>query len=517
MADIKINLGAPSAPATKPASTPATTVPVMAKPAAGITITSTAPAKVAGITIAAATPAAAPAKTAAGPAAQGLSFQNIFNQTKTEAKGPKMIESIASDKSDAAAKLKPILGNAPALQKTMEQEKEMRLKKKLRSRQMLFVMTFILAAGTTFYFFSELSPSFNLFGPNTTARLTDINKNLRGLQTNINKYRYLASQLDLNRFSYVAEQYLDKTGKIADPSTPVTQIKQLTADVADTESELPVILERLRTNLSQDIVAKTYRTEAEDEKTDDQVLQQFQEDLRTALKSDKSLISKSSSGEENQQDLKLIDNTLKLVGNNKLIGTIRGTSLDKFKQDLADYSAKPDDVTKRNALQELFSNLLASTQSDLATISSVKSSRINWTTVIKQIETVTAETDKNFGKGLFETLGGIVYSGYEFDTHSGKIVLSGLTKTNDASNFTLMSNLIDDLEASPYFEQVDMRSFSKSGTVETGFTANFKVDLSLQKAVASAKDKVISLAPNLKERTAVKRISDPAAAAAPKP
>jgi len=524
MADIKINLGAPAAPATTPAvpAAPAMakptavvasgTVATAAKPTAGVT-----PASAGGLTITAATPApaakapaavAAPAKPAAPAAATGLSFQNIFDQTKTAAKGPKMIESIASDKSAAAAKLKPILGNAPALQKTMEQEKEMRLKKKLRSRQMLFVTTFILAAGMAFYFFSELSPDFNLFGPNTTTRLTDVNKNLRGLQTNINKYRYFAAQLDLNRFSYVAEQYMDKTGKIADPSTPAAQKSQFTADIAESENELPIILERLRTNLSQEVVVKTFRSDAEVEKTDDTIRQEFEEDLRTALRSDKSLISTTSTGEANLQDLKLIDNTLKLVGNNILIGTIRGTSVDKFKTDLADYSAKPDDVSKRNAMQALFSSLLSTTQSDIATISGVKSSRINWTTVIKQMETVTSETDKNFGKGLFETLGGIVYTGYEFDTQSGKIVLSGLTKTNDASNFTLLSNLIDDMESSPYFEKVDMRSFSKSGTTETGYSANFKLDLTLQKTSDVANDKVISLAPNLKARTAVKRISN---------
>lgn len=514
MADIKINLGTPNA-APQSAATPASA----AKPAAA-----TAPAaasvaaatKPAGISISAApapatvATAAKPAATSAAAPAGSASFQNIFNQTKTDNKGPKMIESLTSNKSDAASKLKPILGNAPALQKTLEQEKEMRLKKKLRSRQTLFLMSFILSALMVFYFFSELSPGFNLFGPNTTARLTDVNANLRGLQTNINKYRYLASQLDLNRFSYVAEQYLEKTGKLADPATPATMKNQLLADVGEAESELPIILDRLKTNLSQDIVVKTFRPEGEEEKTEDVIRSEFENDLRVALTSDKSLIATSSTGEENKQDLKLIDNTLKLVGNNTLIGTIRGTSVDKFKQDLSDYSSAPEDPAKRAALQAVFNSILATTQSDIATISTIKTTRINWTKIIGNIETVTAETDKNFGKGLFETLGGIRYTGYEFETDTGKIILSGMTKTNDASNFTLLSNLIDDMETSPYFEKVDMRSFNKTGTAESGYTANFNIDLAIQKEVVSEKDKTISLAPNLKARTAVKRIAAPA-------
>jgi len=151
-------------------------------------------------------------------------------------------------------------------------------------------------------------------------------------------------------------------------------------------------------------------------------------------------------------------------------------------------------------------NILASTKSDIATISSIKSMKLDWLTVINQIETVTAATDRNFGKGLFETLGGVVYSGFEFDSKNNKIVLSGRVKTNDATNFTLLSNLIDDLERSEHFMDVDMRSFAKSGTKETGFTSNFSIDLNLEFDASSPKTKPIALGKKIARKARVKRI-----------
>lgn len=418
-----------------------------------------------------------------------------------------MMETIVSGKTSVADKLKPILGSSPQLKKTLEQEKEHRQKKMLRTSQVIFAVSFFLALGVSLYFYSELSPSFNLFGPNTTAKLTDMNTSLRSLKTTANKYRYLAAQLDLNSFSYAAEQYLDKTAKLADPDVSDTYKTTLRADVSELQNSLPVTLENLRKNLGQDIITATYKTEGSEMPDEATNRAQFETDLRASLQAYRDeLAAGVAGGTVSQQDLKLVDNSIKLVGNNALIGTLRSTQPDALKKDLSDYSASLDPL-QRNKLQTLFTSILSSTSSDIATIGSIKANRMNWSTVIKQIETVTAEADTNFGKGLYNQLGGITYNSYTFDQQSNKIAISGDTKTADATNFTLISNLIDKFEQSPYFEGAEMRSFSKSGSTEEGYTASFSLNLGLETGGESAKNKTVSLGKDtLKARTGLRRI-----------
>lgn len=437
-----------------------------------------------------------------------LSGASFFNKTETKSKGPKMIESIVAG-TDTAAKLKPILGNAPTLQKSLEQDREIRLKKKLRLVQTLSILVFVLAAGMAFYFYSELSPGANLFGPNTTERLKDANTNLRSLQTQLNKYRYLGAQVTLDRFSFVADQYMDKMAKISDPATPSTVKTELSADVAELQNELPNLLKNAREYLAADIVIATTRSDAEEEITDQQIRLNAQDDLKNALKEDKKQITSNSQNPSDLQNLKLIDNTTKLVGNTKLLTAIKSTSVDGFTKDLNDYTSQPDQVKRQN-LQSLMSSLLASTKSDIATISSLKNERIQWSAIIKHIEEETTKIDSNFrgNKSVaYETVGGIAYVSYEFESDTQKLVLTGMSKTTDGSNFTLLSKLIDILELSPYFMNVEDRSFTKSGSPETGYESNFKIELNLENGQVSSKTKPISLVKDvLFQKSGVKRL-----------
>lgn len=111
MADLKINLGA-ATPTTPAPAQPAAAAPAVApKPAAAV----------------------------APVAAAASSFKDLFNKAAVKSTGPKMIESIVSDKTTVGAKLKPILGSSSQLQKTLEQQKQYRQKTILRASQIAFV------------------------------------------------------------------------------------------------------------------------------------------------------------------------------------------------------------------------------------------------------------------------------------------------------------------------------------------------------------------------------------------
>ncbi len=409
----------------------------------------------------------------------GISFSNIFNKQKSKRQDTNVLTGILKKKDTTETKLKPILGDAPVLQKTIAEERTIKLKKQLRLVQSVFVIVFLAAALSAFYFYSELSPTFDLFGPNTTQRLKDVNENLRGVQTQLNKYRYLAAQLDLNRFSFISSDFLDKTAQLANGASG--QSAALSRSVGEAAQSLPILLTNVRTQLSPSIVVETTRSAAEEELTPQQIQKQAEDDLRNALLADRREITKNAElTTANEQDLKLIDNTMKLVGSKNLLSTVRSASSEEFEADLNTYASSLESESRKE-LAAFMSSILSSTKSDIATISTIKANKIDWTGIMSGIENVTRTVDPTFGAGLAQSLGdGIFYTGYSFDTSNNKILLSGVTKTTKSDNFTVISDLIDALEISSDFMDVDMRSFSKAGTFAAGFTANFKIDLLLE-------------------------------------
>ena len=395
-----------------------------------------------------------------------------------------MISSVLSLK-DVGQKTKSILGAAPTLEKSIEQSKEAALKHKLRRVQLAFLVVVALSLVMAGYFYSELSPDFSFFGANTTQHLADTNLNLRQVQTLMNKDRYLQAQFKLNELSYEADRFFSSVNS------------QDAVAMEDSQKNLPMLLGDVRKLLNEKLVAETAPSEKEPPQTDDEKLATAQADLRTALQEAKKKFGQNPTDRQDILDVKLIENTLKLVGNTKLLSTLQGTSTETFKKLLADYAQAPD-AEKLKALQAMMSKILASTRSDLATIAEIKRARVEWSAILGHIKDETLNVrGSNFDQPLeYESTGGIIYNSYEFDSGGNKIVLSGSSKTLDGSNFTLMSNLVDQLENSQFFKDVEMRSFSKSksGTdASKGYLANFKIDLSLETEGFSAKDAPLSL------------------------
>ena len=111
---------------------------------------------------------------------------------------------------------------------------------------------------------------------------------------------------------------------------------------------------------------------------------------------------------------------------------------------------------------------------------------------MNQIELVTSYVDQYFSEGYFEALGGIQYTSYDFDTSTGEITITGVTKRYDTTNFTMITNLIDQLNASSYFTGVEMKSFTKSGSADEGYTSTLSLKVQLQKeALEDPDDKIV--------------------------
>jgi len=424
--------------------------------------------------------------------AKAADTETFFSRTKEEEKDTTMMKSILTK--SGPPKIRPILGSAPTLQKSIEAEKVTGQKKSLRAAMTFFVISLLIAGGSVFYFYSQLSPTFDLFGPNPTAQLTELNKNLRSSQAVINKHRYLAAQLDLNSFSFISDDFMDKTNQLTLKQLTPAQITAISNSVTDAANELPARLLAIKDNLTPSIVIETYQTEAEADMTPESIQKDAETALRDSLLEERKQLTQSSELSDNyDQDLRLIDNTLKLVGNSRLLNTIKGANPEKFREDLLAY-ADSLDVPLRESLQKTMGDILATTKSDISTIGAVKAKRTSWLWIIDKIEEVTIGVDPNFNSGLFEVTGlEVKYNGYTLDANSGAVVLSGQTRTIDAKNFSLITELIDAFEQSPYFKNVEMRSFSKSGDEISGFTASFNLNLTIEKEGISPRNQILSI------------------------
>ncbi len=429
----------------------------------------------------------------------GFSLPSFF-QKKAEAtvEGPKIMESIvAQKKAPTGGNAMPgslgktILGSNNDLQKSLEQDKELHLKKKLKNSKVTLIACFVLAAVSTGYFFMELSPNFDLFGENTTTRLTNLNKNLRSLQSKINVSRYLAAQIDLNSFSLLSDEFLEKTATMADKNASSFDQTEAAQRVTELTPKMASLIERIKGNLDTDIVVPTTKSLAEEEQTPAEMTAYFQNELKTALSKDRSELLASSKEVDNSQDIRLYDNTLKLVGNTNLFATIKSLSPDKFQTQLDTY-IQDLDPDGRQAIKTLFTKILSSTKSDVAIIGTIKGKRIEWSKVRAQLNMVRDETLSSASREV-SSRSTIVYTGFEFNANNNRITLSGTTTTDNALNFTLMSRLIDNLEDDS-FDNVEMRSFTKTGDEEGVYTADFKIDLTL---VADELGKLPSIDRNL--------------------
>ncbi len=421
------------------------------------------------------------------------SFGNIFTQAAQKEKEPQLLTTVLFQKESASGGPKSILGVAPTLEKTIELEKELRLKRRLRIAKFLLLLTFLGGLGMTGYFYIELSPAFNAFSLNATQRLANLNENLRQVQTDVNKYRYLTAQLKLNEFSYQFDNFLSNVAKKTAAGDAASG--DVLTRLEEEKKALPILLNDIRANITSELVVQTATPAGQPRQNDEEILQDAIVKLKESLRRERKTFSKETSATSQEAaDLKLIDNAIKLVGNKPLLAALHNISIKNFGLDLSDYAAQPDSK-KQAKLQELANSILASTKSDISTIAELKQKRINWSSIIKKIANETGNiSNAHYGDSVaYENYGGIVYTGYEFDTVTNKIVLSGISKTLDGTNFTLLSNLIQQLESSSDFENVEMRSFakSKSGSGGTGeaYFANFKLDLALQKQNLSEKDR----------------------------
>lgn len=114
-------------------------------------------------------------------------------------------------------------------------------------------------------------------------------------------------------------------------------------------------------------------------------------------------------------------------------------------------------------------------QSVLSIVSAIRESRVQWSTIFGELESVIKTVDPLFNT---EFTGSFSINDVSLNKASNSVTVSGTALTDDTKTFTLVANLLDALEKSEFFEKTEDRSFSKSN-LEATYQSNFSVGMSI--------------------------------------
>ena len=381
----------------------------------------------------------------------------------TNQEGAELVKSIVDTETSEGEK--NILEEAPEVDLSLVQDIA-----PPKSITLLLLKTFfgiLVVAGITslLFFTSQLSNKLDFAGstfniPNISQDLTSSNSEITKLQTSLNFYRYLQLKAYLDEFSYYGDSYA-KYYEISNSSTTDN------ADVREAAEYLTYLNDNLRDSFmnTKEILTKTFTAPifSEDIQNDTALFKLFVDELKKELTKRANEFA-NSDDDQAKREFKNYTQTTNLAGNVSLQNLVIQTDFDDLSEaELYDF------INKANSL----------VVNDLSIIQFIKENRIKWSDIMNEIYLRTVAVDTYHSGSYFDELGGIRYTSYDLDSNGPSISIVGETKRFDTTNFTMIVNLIDELNSSDLFKDAEMRSFSKSGSADTGYTASIKLNLGL--------------------------------------
>lgn len=380
-------------------------------------------------------------------ALEGNVFTNLFDEEKGK-------ENTDNDVADSVMKKSgikgPILGPKPKTDNLNISEKPSSF-----GGSMLKLVVFLwllLLVGS----YVTTTASFDVAGLNQTLASENSLDELMTAQAELNADNYLVAYYYLDSFAYMADSYLYKTSQYESNYTASNTKTTLEADLSELSSDMVVALEMAQDRLNQGVSPKGITVDSE---LSTDVL--FKEATMNYLEAEISALSSGASSSD-------ADVQLKISGMNGALSLLKNSAFVKevLSADMA-------------SVAEIVDGLSDITQDNFTVISKIKSDRQKWSEIIQEIQTITKKVDPLYGSSVASD---ISYSAYGFDTLNKTISLQGSAITDDSRNFTLIVNLIDALEQSPLFMNVDERSFSKSDSsnADNEYQAKFRLEFEIQ-------------------------------------
>lgn len=395
------------------------------------------------------TPAGAP---------EGAKAQNPLDVQEKKQDDSDIVSSIVKNETEEQ---KSILEQAPQLDESLLDGMEPPKSGLLSVLKLLFGLLVILGVVGFVFFKVQLSSGLDALTAklnleNVSQDLSSTNAEIIKLQTekNFNNYLQIKGYMDI--LAYHADGYIQNYN-VAKSQTASQ------AEKREAEEKL-VELNGLMNDsvlMLKDLYAQSFTAPLVGEELD--VNEIFQRELLTLIQQEAKLVEDGEEA-ETKREYKNLQQMARLVGNQKLKNLLIKT----------DFAAMEGD-----GIYQFTQDLNQTYLSDLSIIQQIKKERIKWSDIINEIELRTIAVDSYYTDDYYDELGGILYTSYDFEKNSKTISIVGETKRFDTTNFTMIANLIDELNRSEFFSDGEMRSFTKSGSLNEGYTSILKLNLKL--------------------------------------
>lgn len=408
------------------------------------------------------------------PAAKAQKQVKTQEQAKIQAKAQEQAKlksaapEITGVKTDTAGfpqvlqpKLSALLGPKPQFNPLQQEKAE---QKHLKTAKIIFKLALASAILTYGFFYTQLNLNFTFFteqlGPNTAIEFERSNSELQKTQTDLNLVRFRTARLWLDEVNSNIDAFQRQTAIANSEFSTNAQKQEALAELQVLGATIKNALTEVQKIFAKPLGIDIYSTHP--------ISPQQREEIFTSLLAEELLQQRSALAGEiqpNGEEIRIIDNVLRLVENKRFRNAV-------LSQDLAKIS------------EEDFSGMLASIREEatdeLSAIDKIRRSRVNWSEIIQDIHAVTQKADLYYGQGLFKTVGGFLFNSYRFDAAEGRVSISGITKTADSKTFSFIAKLVDTIEKSPKFKDIDFRSFSKNRDETGDYSSSINLEFTLQ-------------------------------------
>lgn len=357
--------------------------------------------------------------------------------------------------------LSSLLGPKPVFSEKEDAQKQA---KRAKLAKNLLIAAVFLGLAVYGFFYTRLTPDFTLlddyFGPNPASRFESSNSELEAKKTELNLVRFRMARLHLDEVNSQIDAYSRQKDIINSGFSAKAQIAAAEIEKQKIVETIKKPLTQVQKILSVPIGVDTYTREPippeqREAKYENLLIERLNRE-RAALPGD---------AEADLVKTRLNENVVRLVQNKPFRKMLVSAAL-------------------ANMQEEEFENLLKRIREEgtdeLATIDKIRRTRMDWDKVIQNIHAATIAVDQQYGKGHFKTIGGFLFSSYSFDSGSGRISISGITKQPDSRLFTYIARLIESVEKSPAFKDIDFRSFTKSKDEKGDYSSSLNLDFSLE-------------------------------------
>lgn len=361
-----------------------------------------------------------------------------------------------------ALTLSSLLGQQPLISKHSEEEKE---QKRAKLGKTVLSVAAVAALGVYGFFYSQLNPEFTVLsdtlGPNVASQFESSNAELRSKQSELNVLRYRTARLLLDEINGKVDSFQQESEVLKSPYATKIEKTNAEANRQVLGAEIKKSFLDLQKILREPLGVETYTPKPV---TPDELNAQYETALLEQLEKEKSALSSSENPDPVQ--VRLVENVVRLVSNRAFRDTVLRQNVEKIYED--EFTPMLIQIREQGT-------------DELAFINQLKKQRVDWSRMIRDIHAVTTKADPLYGRGLFKTVGGFLFSSYQSDAKSGRVSMSGLTKRSDSRTFSQIVELVDAIEKSPKFKDIDFRSFAKSKAEGGDYSSSLNLEFTRQK------------------------------------